>query len=108
MLQTHWATELEGQLGDDPRAIKLLLARTVQPDMNGEELVNGIKLANEKMIRLVSKARSHGNLEPLLAIYSDFVCDCCERGIDNHLVRLSMWSQPVADSRTVGVPVQIS
>ncbi|TFK44537.1 U3 small nucleolar RNA-associated protein 6-domain-containing protein [Crucibulum laeve] len=77
----HLYDALRETLPDDPKAIQLLSSRFLTPDMEGEELVEGLQRANEEML---TRARDDGR-EDLLASYAEFVERWCRSPIDENL-----------------------
>lgn len=75
VLQAHLVTLIEGTLADDLRGLELLLKLLVRHDMDAEELIEGIKTANETVLRHAKAAReaSPEKLEQILKIYGAFV-----------------------------------
>lgn len=77
----HLDTVLKTTLPNDPRAVKILCTRCLRPDMNGDELVDGIKQANETLI-----ASADNKNEPVFAAYADFVKEWSRALINEDLV----------------------
>lgn len=77
----HLDTVLKATLPNDPRAVKILCTRCLRPDMRGEELVDGIKQANETLM-----ASADSKNEPVFAAYAEFVKEWSRALIDEDLV----------------------
>jgi len=78
----HLFDVLRSTLPDDARAIKLLAGRFLGPEVKGEELVEGLKRANEEMLL---RAQDSGK-EDVLRVYAEFVEEWWETTIDDNLV----------------------
>ena len=78
----HLFDVLRSTLPDDARAIKLLAGRFLGPEVKGEELVEGLKRANEEMLL---RAQDSGK-EDVLRVYAVFVEEWWETTIDDNLV----------------------
>ena len=83
-IMEHLYELLKKTLDQDVRAMKLLAGRFMREDMKGEEFVEGMRCANEEMMKM---ARTSSRVEVLEA-YAGFVEEWCGREIDASLVRL--------------------
>ena len=81
----HLYELLRNTLDEDVGAMKLLVGRFVGTEVKGAEFVEGVRCANEELMKM---ARKSSRLEVLEA-YAGFVEEWCERGNDTSLVRSS-------------------
>ncbi len=77
----HLDAVLQDTLPDHPRTVKILCTRCLRPEMKGDELVEGIKRANETLLRAADSKN-----EQVLAVYADFVQEWSRALIDENLV----------------------
>lgn len=78
----HLDELLRATLPDHPRTLRILASRLLTQEMKGDELVEGIRRANEMLL----KSASDSNKEEVLEVYSDFVEEWCKLAIDASLV----------------------
>ncbi|KAG5650269.1 hypothetical protein H0H81_012781 [Sphagnurus paluster] len=69
-------------LPDHAGAIKLLADRFLTPDLKGEDLVDGLRQANEELVRRAEE----GAQEEILQVYAAFVEEWCGAPIDANMV----------------------
>lgn len=75
-------------LPDEPLAIKLFATRTLKPDLEGADLIDALKTANENLLADIQNGGK--NTEKFLRVYADFAQDWCRVGIDENLVGLHL------------------
>jgi U3 small nucleolar RNA-associated protein 6 len=77
--------ELRTALPDEPLALKLSATRALSSEVDGEDLVDVLKNANERFLSAVRQY--HGkNKEGFFRAYAEFVEEWCRLGIDDNLV----------------------
>ena len=86
LLLDHLLTELGTTLPDEPLGVKLSATRALKPDVDGEDLVEALKDANEKM--LVGVKHEGKSRENYFRAYAEFVEEWCRANIDANLVCL--------------------
>lgn len=84
-LLDHLLAELRTTLPDEPLGLKLSATRSLKPDVDGEDLVEALKIANEKLLIVLKHNGKNG--ESFLRLYADFVEEWCRPDIDVNLVR---------------------
>ncbi|KZT08401.1 uncharacterized protein LAESUDRAFT_757637 [Laetiporus sulphureus 93-53] len=96
---------LHSVLPSDPTAIKLYASRYLTPDLEGEDLVDALRKANEELAIAVKEANQGENTEKLGEIYAQFVQEWCEKDIDNSLKGYLVTSlQLLAQRKTTAPP----
>lgn len=82
----HLLAVLRITLPDDPLALKLSATRDLKPDVEGKDMVEALKGANENFLTVIHNEGKHG--EGFLRVYAEFVEEWCRTNIDDNLVRL--------------------
>jgi U3 small nucleolar RNA-associated protein 6 len=84
-LLDHLLTELQTTLPDEPLGLKLSVTRALKPGVDGEDLVEALKNANENLLGAMRHEGKNG--EGFLRGYAEFVEEWCRPSIDANLVR---------------------
>ncbi|GLB37280.1 putative U3 small nucleolar RNA-associated protein 6 [Lyophyllum shimeji] len=80
-MQAHLYDLLRVTLQDHAGAIKLLAGRFLTPDLKGEAFVDGLRRANEEMVRRAEECAK----EDVFQVYSAFVEEWCGAPIDDNM-----------------------
>lgn len=83
-LLDHLLDLLRATLPDEPLGLKLIATRSLKPDLNGPDLIEALKSANETLLAGIQIERT--NKESFFRAYAEFVEEWCRAGIDSNLV----------------------
>ncbi|KAH9938923.1 U3 small nucleolar RNA-associated protein 6-domain-containing protein [Amylocystis lapponica] len=105
-LLDHLFNLLHTTLDSDPAAVKLSATRFLIPGMEGEDLIEALKHANEQLMAAVrpSSAEDAG----LAAVYANFITEWCNKDIDDHLKGYLMTSLHMLAQRADAPPALLS
>jgi U3 small nucleolar RNA-associated protein 6 len=73
-------------LPNDPSAVKLSATRALKPNVEGKELVEALKTANEKILAAINDEGKTG--EDFLRTYAEFIEEWCRAHIDDNMVSM--------------------
>lgn len=73
-------------LPNDPSAVKLSATRALKPNVEGKELVEALKTANEKILAAINNEGKTG--EDFLRTYAEFIEEWCRAHIDDNMVSM--------------------
>lgn len=82
-LLDHLLVSVCTTLPNDPLTVKLSATRVVKPNLEGKELVEALKKANENFLAAIDEGK---NGEEFLRTYAEFVEEWCRAHIDDNLV----------------------
>lgn len=83
-LLDHLLVTVCNTLPDDPFVVKLSATRALKPNLEGKELIEALKTANEFFLSAINNEGKTG--EGFLRTYAEFVEEWCRAPIDDNLV----------------------